>query len=104
VKRLCLLLVLCLGWPLAAQAQQTAEKSDTYQVHTGDEWVDAQLQDINHYAERFPDSFLDEAGTPATSTSPVSGARSPSIPAATACAPSAAMYRKRAGSCSGPMW
>lgn len=60
MKRLCLLLVLWLGLPLAALAQQTAEKSDTYQVHTGDAWVDAQLQDINHYAERFPDSFLDE--------------------------------------------
>ena len=54
------LLVLLLVLPALAAAQQTAEKSEAYQVHTGDTWVDAQLQDINHYAERYPDSFLDE--------------------------------------------
>jgi hypothetical protein len=55
-----LLLVLLLWLPLLASAQQTAEKSEAYRVHTGDAWVDSQLQDINHYAERYPDSFLDE--------------------------------------------
>lgn len=55
------LLVLLLSvLPLAATAQQTAEKSDAYVVDTGDAWVDGQLRDINHYAERYPDSFLDE--------------------------------------------
>jgi hypothetical protein len=58
VKRL--LLLLLLGLPLGAAAQQTAELSERYQVDTGDAWVDTQLQDINHYAERYPDSFLDE--------------------------------------------
>lgn len=55
-----LLLLLLLWLPLLASAQQTAEKSEAYRVHTGDPWVDSQLQDINHYAERYPDSFLDE--------------------------------------------
>ena len=61
MNRLRLLLVAVLLWlPLLAAAQQTPEKSQAYQVHTGDAWVDAQLQDINHYAERYPESFLDE--------------------------------------------
>lgn len=55
-----LLVLLWLMLPLAASAQQTAEKSEAYVVATGDAWVDGQLQDINHYAERYPDSFLDE--------------------------------------------
>lgn len=63
-----MLLGLLLLLPLAATAQQTAEKSEAYVVDTGDAWVDTQLQDINHYAERYPDSFLDEvaryAGVP----------------------------------------
>ncbi|WMJ67612.1 hypothetical protein [Stenotrophomonas sp. 24(2023)] len=46
--------------PALAPAQQTAERSDAYQVDTGDAWLDAQLADINHYAERYPDAFLDE--------------------------------------------
>lgn len=60
ILRALLLVVLLLLLPLAAAAQQTAEKSEAYVVDTGDAWVDAQLQDINHYAERYPDSFLDE--------------------------------------------
>ena len=55
-----MLLALLLLLPLAAAAQQTAEKSEAYVVATGDAWVDSQLHDINHYAERYPDSFLDE--------------------------------------------
>ena len=58
LRTVLVLLVLMLPW--AASAQQTAEKSEAYVVDTGDAWVDAQLQDINHYAERYPDSFLDE--------------------------------------------
>ena len=54
------LLALLLMLPWAATAEQTPEKSAAYVVDTGDAWVDAQLQDINHYAERYPDSFLDE--------------------------------------------
>lgn len=55
-----LLVALLLWLPLQAAAQQTAARSDAYQVDTGDSWVDAQLQDINRYAERYPESFLDE--------------------------------------------
>lgn len=44
----------------AAHAQQTEAMSARYSVHTGDAWVDTWLQDINRYAERYPDSFLDE--------------------------------------------
>lgn len=55
-----LLVLMLLALPLVASAQQTAEKSEAYVVDTGDAWVDDQLQDINHYAERYPDSFLDE--------------------------------------------
>lgn len=57
--RFCLAVLLLL-MPRMAAAEQTAEKSAAYAVDTGDAWVDAQLQDINHYAERYPDSFLDE--------------------------------------------
>ena len=46
--------------PATVLAQQTAERSSAYEVDTGDSWVDAQLRDINHYAERYPDAFLDE--------------------------------------------
>lgn len=46
--------------PAIALAQQTAEKSAVYQARTGNSWVDTWLQDINHYAERYPDAFLDE--------------------------------------------
>lgn len=62
-----LLLSLLLA-PATVLAQQTAERSATYEVDTGDAWVDTQLADINHYAERYPDAFLDEvsryAGVP----------------------------------------
>lgn len=61
-------LVVATMLPTVALAQQTAERSAAYQVQTGDEWVDTWLRDINHYAERYPDSFLDEvsryAGVP----------------------------------------
>jgi hypothetical protein len=67
VRLRALLLSLLLA-PATVLAQQTAERSAAYEVETGDSWVDAQLQDINHYAERYPDAFLDEvsryAGVP----------------------------------------
>jgi hypothetical protein len=66
--RLRALLLSLLLVPATVLAQQTAERSAAYEVETGDSWVDAQLQDINHYAERYPDAFLDEvsryAGVP----------------------------------------
>jgi hypothetical protein len=55
-----LLLLSVLLVPAITLAQQTAEKSATYAVATGDAWTDTWLADINHYAERYPDSFLDE--------------------------------------------
>ncbi|WP_336331322.1 hypothetical protein [Stenotrophomonas maltophilia group sp. Smal12] len=58
--RLRALLLSLLLVPAAVLAQQTAERSADYTVETGDRWIDAQLQDINHYAERYPDAFLDE--------------------------------------------
>ncbi|EMR0462534.1 hypothetical protein [Stenotrophomonas maltophilia] len=58
--RLRVLLLSLLLAPATVLAQQTAERSAAYEVATGDSWVDAQLQDINHYAERYPDAFLDE--------------------------------------------
>ncbi|WP_423164248.1 hypothetical protein [Stenotrophomonas maltophilia] len=58
--RLRALLLSLLLVPATVLAQQTAERSAAYTVGTGDRWVDAQLQDINHYAERYPDAFLDE--------------------------------------------
>jgi len=61
VKRLRPLLVALLLWlPMLAAAQQSADESAAYRVDTGDAWVDTQLQDINYYAERYPESFLDE--------------------------------------------
>ncbi|MRG17281.1 hypothetical protein GIJ71_21565, partial [Stenotrophomonas sp. MY17] len=41
-------------------AQKTAERSSAYTVETGDRWIEAQLQDIKHDAERYPDAFLYE--------------------------------------------
>jgi len=58
--RLLTLLMLLLLAPATGLAQQTAERSAAYEVDTGDRWIDAQLRDINHYAERYPDAFLDE--------------------------------------------
>ena len=110
--RLRALLLSLLLVPATVLAQQTAERSADYTVETGDRWIDAQLQDINHYAERYPDAFLDEvsryadvpaatsmrcsppmAGRPGISISPVSGPRPADRPAATACAPSARTRR-----------
>jgi len=54
------LLSILLLVPATVLAQQTAERSAAYEVNSGDSWLDAQLQDINHYAERYPDAFLDE--------------------------------------------
>ena len=55
------LLLLCLfTLSGAAHAQQTEALSAAYTVQTGDAWLDTWLPDINRYAERYPDSFLDE--------------------------------------------
>ncbi|HEL5400871.1 TPA: hypothetical protein UOJ25_000965 [Stenotrophomonas maltophilia] len=52
--RLRALLLSLLLAPATVLAQQTAERSAGYTVETGDRWVDAQLQDINHYGQARP--------------------------------------------------
>lgn len=49
----------------ALQAQQppateTTDAAPAYAAGTGDAWVDRQLADINAYAARYPDAFVDE--------------------------------------------
>ncbi|KRG63361.1 hypothetical protein ABB26_12765 [Stenotrophomonas humi] len=58
-----LLLGLLTAAPFAAQAQQspaTAPAVAEYMAGTGDAWVDRQLADINAYAARYPEAFIDE--------------------------------------------
>ena len=51
-----LLLVSLLAGGLPARAQD----ADTFQPSTGNAWIDRHLADINQYAARYPQSFLDE--------------------------------------------
>lgn len=53
----CLLLLLP---PALAAQDEAGDTVASYVPATGDAWVDRQLADINDYAERYPDSFLDE--------------------------------------------
>ncbi len=56
---LCWLLLL----PMGVAAQQVSEApapTPAYAPATGDAWVDRQLADINRYAARYPDAFVDE--------------------------------------------
>ena len=49
--------------PVRAQAPAAGEQAQMpaqYHPDTGDAWLDAQLADINAYASRYPESFLDE--------------------------------------------
>ncbi len=58
----CLILLLPLSSP-ASPAATPPSTTDTAQVQwpsTGDAWIDRQLADIDVYARRYPDSFLDE--------------------------------------------
>ena len=53
-----LLLALCLvAAPLAACAQDFAHP---WQPRSGDDWTDARLADVNAYAARYRDAFVDE--------------------------------------------
>lgn len=55
-----LLPALCVpGAPASAQ-QASGNEPARYAAASGDAWVDRHLADINHYAERYPDSFADE--------------------------------------------
>lgn len=60
-----MLLAACLGCMPAAHAQQHAPEAieaatPVWQPGTGDDWLDAQLRDIHRYAERHPETFIDE--------------------------------------------
>ncbi len=53
---------LLLAVPGAALAQATSAPSAAapYEPRTGDAWLDRQLADVNLYAARYPDAFVDE--------------------------------------------
>lgn len=63
-KRLILCCLLFLPLPLMAQQAEDAsavtEAPAVYAAGTGDAWLDRQLADINLYAARYPDAFVDE--------------------------------------------
>ncbi len=47
--------------PAVALAQAASDlPTDAYTPGTGDAWLDRQLADVNRYAERHPDAFIDE--------------------------------------------
>lgn len=95
--------------PASAAAATGQETAPAVMPGTGDAWVDQHLADMGSYAQRYPDSFMDEVARYAgvrrgyvqallqvhgwhagTSISRVSGRRRCSCPAATPCALSAA--------------
>jgi len=53
-----LLLLACLCATPAALAEE--QQADSYEPRTGDAWIDRHLADINVYAARYPQSFIDE--------------------------------------------
>lgn len=56
-----LLMALFLGALSAAAPQAWAQSAEVqYQPRSGDAWIDRHLADINRYAARYPQSFLDE--------------------------------------------
>lgn len=117
---LALLLLLLPAWaaaqsapaPAPADAATGQETAPAVMPGTGDAWVDQHLADMGSYAQRYPDSFMDEVARYAgvhrgyvqallqvhgwhagTSISRVSGRRRCSCPAATPCALSAATIK-----------
>lgn len=52
--------LLCLLMPLGALAQDDAAAASAWAADTGDAVVDLRLADINRYAGRYPEAFLDE--------------------------------------------
>jgi len=52
--------LLCLLLPLAALAQDDPVAASAWAPDTGDAVVDLRLSDINRYAGRYPEAFLDE--------------------------------------------
>jgi len=53
------LALLCL-LPWLALAHVDAEEAQRWQPNTGNTWVDEQLIDMNAYAQRYPEAFVDE--------------------------------------------
>lgn len=65
IRRACLVLLWlsaasASAQPAPAAAPAATPAPDAYAPGTGDAWVDRQLQDMELYAARYPDSFLDE--------------------------------------------
>jgi len=58
--RLTLSGVALLAGPALAQQPVAATPAKAYTPATGDAWVDKQLADINAYAARYPEAFVDE--------------------------------------------
>ncbi|KAF1711446.1 hypothetical protein CSC70_05965 [Pseudoxanthomonas kalamensis DSM 18571] len=61
--RICCLIVLACGGNALAQSALVVEagsEAPAYQPVTGDAWIDRHLRDIDVYATRYPDSFVDE--------------------------------------------
>ncbi|MEN5208922.1 hypothetical protein ABE493_12465 [Stenotrophomonas terrae] len=58
--RLGLLSTAVLAFPALAQQPVPAAVAEAYAPATGDAWVDRQLADINAYAARYPEAFVDE--------------------------------------------
>lgn len=57
----CLLLGVLAALPVTLQAQPApADAVAAYAPGTGDAWLDRHLADINAYAARYPDAFIDE--------------------------------------------
>jgi hypothetical protein len=54
------LLALLFAFTVAPAGAQAPEDAATWAPRTGDAWVDATLADINAYATRYPDAFVDE--------------------------------------------
>jgi hypothetical protein len=52
--------VLALLLAVAAGTSRAQEFAFAWNPRTGDAWIDATLQDINRYGQRYPDAFIDE--------------------------------------------
>jgi len=53
-------LLLAVPGTALAQATTAPPAAATYTPGTGDAWLDRQLADVNRYAERYPEAFVDE--------------------------------------------
>jgi hypothetical protein len=47
-------------WAQQPKTEAAPAPAPTYAPATGDAWIDRQLDDINTYARRYPDAFIDE--------------------------------------------